>query len=30
MKINPVDHKYGKPKPKLVTFGILKGHRPTH
>ena len=27
MRIKPVEHKYGKPKPYPVSFGILKGYR---
>ena len=29
MRIKPVDHKYGKPKPYPISFGIYKGHRIT-
>lgn len=29
MRINPVDHKYDKPKPYPVSFGILKGYKKT-
>lgn len=29
MKINPVDNKFGKPKPYPVSFGIYKGTRVT-
>lgn len=29
MRIKPVEHKYGKPKPYPVSFGIYKGHRIT-
>ena len=29
MRIKPVEHKYGKPKPKPITFGILKGYKDT-
>lgn len=30
MKIKPIEHKYGKPKPVPITFGILKGSKKTH
>ena len=29
MRIKPVEHKYGKPKPYPVSFGILKGYKKT-
>lgn len=29
MRIKPVEHKYGKPKPYPVSFGILKGYKTT-
>ena len=29
MRIKPVDHKYGKPKPYPVSFGIYKGSKIT-
>ena len=29
MRIKPIEHKYGKPKPYPVSFGILKGYKKT-
>ena len=29
MRVNPVEHKYGKPVPYPISFGILKGYRKT-
>lgn len=29
MRTNPVDHKFGHPKPYPVSFGILKGFKKT-
>lgn len=29
MRIKPVEHKYGKPKPYPVSFGIYKGSKMT-
>ena len=30
MRIKPVDHKFGKPKPYPVSFGILQKYRKTN
>ena len=30
MKINPIEHVYGKPKPKPISFGIYKGSEAKH